>query len=165
MKQKKNAILLIAGGGGHLAQMKRLSNLLDLNNVDLEVILLTEKDVSVSIPDINNIFYFEPLRDKYSKWKSIILPPLNLIKHLFLSLELFNKYNIKLCISTGPGIAIIPTLVGKIKRKKIIFIETWSKFYNLTYTARIISKYADVFYVQNKELLVHSKKAIYSGRL
>ena len=73
MKQKKNAILLIAGGGGHLAQMKRLSNLLDLNNVDLEVILLTEKDVSVSIPDINNIFYFEPLRDKYSIPSNIAL--------------------------------------------------------------------------------------------
>jgi len=165
MKEKSNAILLIAGGGGHLEQMKRLYSTLELDKEDFDVLLITEKSVSVKVSNFTKVCYFDPLRDKYSKWKALLLPPFVLLKHIYLSIQLFNKYNIKLSISTGPGIAIIPMLVAKLYSKKIIFIETWSKFYNLTFTAKIILNYADVFYVQNKELLARSKKAVYSGRL
>lgn len=164
MIEKKTAILLIAGGGGHIAQVKRLYNLLELSKKKIDVLLLTEKGVIDNSENIEKI-YFDPLRDKYSITKSILSLPVILIKHIILSINLFRDYDIKLCISTGPGVAIIPMLIGKMYNKKVIFIETWSKFEDLTFTAKIISIYADLFYVQNKELLHLSKKAIYSGRL
>lgn len=163
-KNRKNVIVLIAGSGGHLEQMKRLSKLIEIDDYPDSVIFFTEKGVENTIRGVKNIYLF-PLRNKYSNLKSIITFPFVIIQHIFCSIVTANKYNIRICITSGPGIAIIPMMIFKVLGSKIIFIESWSKFQSLTFTGKIISKFADKVYVQNIELMKFSKKAIYSGRL
>ncbi|MDD2698435.1 MAG: hypothetical protein PHF17_06500 [Arcobacteraceae bacterium] len=71
---------------------------------------------------------------------------------------LHKKYDVKAVVSTGPGIV---SLFFKIFGKKIVFVETWSRFETKSMTGKI----ADKFYIQNKSLQKHYPKAIYGGLL
>ncbi len=79
--------------------------------------------------------------------------------------KLVLKYNIKIIITTGPGMAIPAALVAKLLRVEIIHIETWSRFSTYSLSGRIMYHLADKFYVQNESLLKLYPEAIYSGRL
>jgi hypothetical protein len=80
-------------------------------------------------------------------------------------LWLMMKYNPKGFISTGPGVALLSGLLFKIFRKKIVYIETWSRFYSKSMTGKYMYLLAGRFYVQNIELLQLYPNAIYSGLL
>jgi UDP-N-acetylglucosamine:LPS N-acetylglucosamine transferase len=163
MKQK--AVLLIYGEGGHKAQMTRLYRLLKdgfINN-EIKTLGICENDNSIKEIDIN--FSLSPLRDKYSYLKTLYLIP----KFLFLNLKYFYQiqkdYDIKVVISTGPGISLILSILFKICGKRIIFLETWSRFEGKTMTGKIMYKFADKFYIQNKSLQKLYPNAIYGGLL
>ena len=66
-------------------------------------------------------------------------------------------------ISTGALSTIPMCLLGKVFRKKIIFIESFAKVNSPTLTGKLIYKIADQFYVQWEEMLDIYPKAIYKG--
>jgi UDP-N-acetylglucosamine:LPS N-acetylglucosamine transferase len=67
-------------------------------------------------------------------------------------------------ISTGPGVAIPITFLGKILGKKIIFIESWSRVRTKSHAGKIIYRYADLFFVQWPEMKKIYPNSIYAGR-
>ena len=69
------------------------------------------------------------------------------------------------CVSTGPGIAIVPALLLRLRGVKVVHIETWSAFYRKSLTGRVMKRIAHRFIVQNKELLGTYPDAEYGGRL
>ena len=83
-------------------------------------------------------------------------------KNLF---EIVRKYNVVGLLSTGPGIAIIPSLFFRVFSVPIVFIETWSRFETKSFTGKVMYMVADKFYVQTREQLKYYPKAIYSGML
>lgn len=68
-------------------------------------------------------------------------------------------------ISTGPGIAVPACVVAKCLGIKVIYIETGSRVFALSTSGKILSHFADLFFVQWEELLSLCPKAIYAGRL
>lgn len=165
-KMKSKAVLYIAGEGGHLTQMKRLIfRIQNEENINKNVrnILLTE--VETQIEYFDEIVYIKNMRDKIDRKKTLsnILPVLK--NNFSLIKNLKNKYNIELVISTGPGICILPSLYYKLKKKQIIYFETWCRFEKLSLTGKIMKHIADIFYIQNKELCSKNKKSIYCGLL
>lgn len=68
-------------------------------------------------------------------------------------------------ISTGPGIAVPACIVAKCLGIKVIYIETGSRVFALSTSGKILSRVADLFFVQWEELLSLCPKAIYAGRL
>jgi beta-1,4-N-acetylglucosaminyltransferase len=68
-------------------------------------------------------------------------------------------------ISTGPGIAVPACVLAKCLGIKVIYIETGSRVFALSLSGRILSHFADLFFVQWEELLSLYPKAIYAGRL
>jgi len=80
---------------------------------------------------------------------------------IYLSLKLIIKYNPKIIISTGAGIAIPFFIIGKILNKKLIFVESASRVNSLSLTGRICYFLVDKFYVRNKKLNIKYKKTIY----
>jgi len=162
---KKEVILLIYGEGGHTAQMKRLVSLLKKEG---------KSNISfVGISDIPNnyieglidYYYVLPLRRKYGNWKNIFLLPKIVSSYICAVLRILGKYKIKGIISTGPGIVIPFVISFKIFRVKIVFIETWSRFYTKSLTGRIMYFLSNMFIVQNKELKKLYPKATYGGLL
>lgn len=68
-------------------------------------------------------------------------------------------------ISAGPGIAVPACVLAKCLGIKVIYIETGSRVFALSTSGKIISRFADLFFVQWEELLSLYPKAIYAGRL
>jgi beta-1,4-N-acetylglucosaminyltransferase len=160
---KANTILFIYGVGGHKEQMKRLLRKLEKDTKNLKKIALIEKGADLNFFDKS--YAIPPARDKYSHTKSLIMIPYFLIYSIFITFKIILTTNTKIIISTGPGIVFIPSLIFRILGKKVIFIETWSRFNSSSFTGKLMYKIANVFYVQNKELLSLYPNAIYSGRL
>ncbi len=162
---KKKAILLINGTGGHKAQMVRLLRILNIKNAtnDIKLIAICEK--GAGLKEYDKYYEVFPMRDKQSNLKTIFILPFIFFKIIYLTFKLLKDYNIKVLISTGPGIVVVPAIIFKILNKKIIFLETWSRYTTKSSTGNIMSKFADIFYVQNRALLNIYSNAVYSGRL
>jgi len=159
---KAKAILFINGTGGHKEQMLRLLNLLEVDK-DVKKIGLSEKNACLD--ELERCIEVSPVRDKHSHVKSFFTVPYYLFFVFFQTIYLLMKYEVIGIVSTGPGIVVIPAILFKIIGKKIVFIETWSRFKTKSLTGKMMHKIADKFYVQNKTLQSSYDNAIYSGRL
>lgn len=164
--KKEKVIVFIYGSGGHKTQMARLLNLMEEKLEKERIKKIGIAEIGYSLENIFEKKYeLKPIRDKYSYKKTFrsLIP--TIVKTVRIVNTIKKNYEIKGIITTGPGIALIPTLLFKIYRKKIVFIETWSKFYKGTITGRIIYKFADKFYIQNESLKKQYPKGIYGGKL
>ena len=54
-------------------------------------------------------------------------------------------------------------LIGKLTRRKLIFIESFAKVNSPTLTGKLLYKFADQFYVQWEQMKEHYPKAIFEG--
>ena len=156
-------ILFIYGEGGHKAQMKSLLKKMELKKNKLKFIGVCENSSVINSLDEN--YTFPPLRDKYSNFKTFIKLPVSFLSYIKILYFLHKKHEVKAVISTGPGIAIIASIFFKLFRKKIIFLETYSRFETQSLTGRVMYKVADRFYIQNKSLQKYYPNAIYGGLL
>ena len=164
---KKTEILLVYGSGGHNEQMKRLSSeitkLCSQNNENILFISLCDEDVLHPITD--QVYFVPSVTDKFSYLKLLFKMPLRMIETFNILHKLNKQYDIQYMITTGPGLGVLSALYFKLFGKKVIHIETWSRFYSKSLTGRFMYYLADTFFVQNKELLDLYPKAIYTGRL
>lgn len=155
-------VLIIAGSGGHLEQARRLKVLID-SNINAKVILLTE-DGQSNDANFDKVFSIPELRNKHSWIKTFFGLP-NFFKNTLRTLMLIDSENVRLVISTGPGIAILPMIYYRLRSIPTVYIETWSKFSSLSLTGRILKYVVKLFIVQNKGLCGTFRKAVYGGRL
>jgi len=144
---KKKKILYISSSGGHLSEMLQLKSLFD--KYDYHII--TEKSLSTMY-----------LKERYGKKVNYVLfgtrkqkfkYPFILLINCFLSLFYFLKYRPDFIITTGAHTAGPMCCIGKIFRKKIIFIESFANRTTKTVTGRLIYKFADLFVVQWEDML------------
>ena len=151
MKKRDNKICLISSSGGHFEQLKNLNKL----NLKHDVFYVTEKtDYSIKSD------YYLPqtgLKD--------FLFPVKIIVILLKSIYIWIKEKPDFVISTGTMVALPMFFIAKIFRKKIIYIETFSRIYDGTKTGKLMYKYADLFIVQWESLLEIYPNAIYGGSL
>lgn len=71
----------------------------------------------------------------------------------------------KAIISAGPGIAVPVSILGKLFRKKVVYIESWSRVYKGSMSGKILYRFADLFFIQWPDLKAVYPKAVYAGRL
>ena len=161
---KPEALVMIYGEGGHKAQMERLlSRMLKTGRCrGIEMVGLCENNHC-----INGLCNFSllPIRDKHSRVLTICRIPRAIwlyVRHLS---AICMRYHVKGVISTGPGIAIIPSLFFRILGARIIFIETWSRFDTRSWSGRVMSRIANRFYVQNGQQHARYPGSIYGGLL
>jgi beta-1,4-N-acetylglucosaminyltransferase len=157
---KKNAIIFLAGEGGHFEQARRLYHSL----------LLSEKNELIVFTDVLNKNIDEKLKHEVlgSLRDKDGFSPIGafsyFVKACKMTISYCRKYRVSI-ISTGPGISIIPSIIVKILGGKVIHIETWSRFYSKSGAGKIMYLISDKFYIQNKELSLVYPKGIYAGRL
>lgn len=162
---RKKAVLFIYGSGGHKEQMKRLYNTLSNDFKSCEITSIGFSEVGYALPDFDINYSFFPFRDKVSYIKTIVLLPQTFFKLIFTCFKIFSIYKCDVLISTGPGLVLIPSLIYRMFNKKVLFLETWSRFYSKSATGKLMYKIASNFYIQNKELETLYEKAEYVGRL
>lgn len=161
---RKRAILLIYGQGGHRTQMKRLHDHLKpgLARRGLEVAGICE--TGSKLDDIYSLSQ-PAVRDKHNRLKLLLTLPLSLVYSAALVARLVIRYRFVGVISTGPGIAVVPSVLVKLLGARIIFLESWSRFETPSVSGKVMYRIADRFYIQNRKLKQHFPKALYGGLL
>jgi UDP-N-acetylglucosamine:LPS N-acetylglucosamine transferase len=152
-------VLLIFGEGGHNEQMRRL--LMKLGIPPERCVAIVDKD-GIAANLASEEWVVPPLREKHRDKVNAISS--NMIAFKVIR-SIISKKTIRTLISTGPGIAILPSIVFRLLGAQIIHIETWSRFESRSLTGRVMYYIAQYFYVQNKSLTEIYPKAKYSGRL
>lgn len=146
-------ICIVCSAGGHLTETMQLREAFE----SYDYFFVTYKNPDSAELSKKNRVYFvtDPKR-------SII----KLVKNFFQVLEILLKEKPDVVITTGAGIAIPLCYIAKIMRKKIIYIESFCRVDEKSFTGRILYPIADLFLIQWEELLnKYGNKAKYVGRI
>jgi UDP-N-acetylglucosamine transferase subunit ALG13 len=81
----------------------------------------------------------------------------------FQSLQIFLAERPDIIITTGAGLSLSTCIIAKLFKKKIIFIESFSRVYRPSLFGRLVYPISNLTIVQWKPLLEYYKKGIYGG--
>lgn len=154
---KKKRVMFISSVGGHLTQLLQLKNIFD----DYNYVLITEKnDVTKDLVNKYHVNYLP-----YGSRNQKFIYPFILLYSCFKSLFYFIKYRPSVIITTGANTAAAMCCIGKIFRKKVIYIESFAKRNTPTITGKCIYKLGayTTFVVQWKSMLEVYPKAEFWG--
>lgn len=152
---KKKKICFICSSGGHFSELNKLEDIAKKYNSFL-VIERTENFES----DFCKKIYFTREINRREK--------LFIFQFLFLFLKelwIFIKERPNFIITTGALCSYPMAKIAKFFKKKIIYIESYARVYDLSETGKRMYKFADLFLVQWPELLKKYPKAKYYGDL
>lgn len=152
---KLKKVLFISSTGGHLNELLQLKKLF----LEYDSYLITEKTPSTI--DLKKEYRVNYLI--YGTKHNPFIYIFKLLINCFKSLYYFLKINPDVIITTGAHTAGPMCCIGKLFRKKIIYIETFANIHSKTITGRLIYKFADLFIVQWESMLELYPKAIYGG--
>lgn len=141
-------ICLVASCGGHLEELCFAQKL------NGELFLITEKTKN-NVSLCEKVYFVDPnnRREPYAIIK---------IAKLFIEANRILKAEQPDCfISTGALISIPVLILGKLRRKKIVFIETIARVEDLSLSGKIAYRFADVFIVYWKALAQKYPRAHY----
>lgn len=154
-KKKKPKICFICSSGGHFSELSRLRKVAD----QFECFLITEKVDNFKTDFCSRIYF---LKEINRKEKFFIFHFFGvLIKELWL----FLKERPTHIVTTGALCAYPMARIAKIFKRKIIYIESYARIYDLSLTGKKMYKIADQFFVQWLELEEKYPKAKYCGAL
>ena len=155
-KSNRPKIMYVAGAGGHLTEILKLSPMFK----KYSYALVTEK--------CDMTKYLEkkfPNKVYYLVRNSSFRHPLRLLVTCFKSLFLYFKLRPKFIITTGPNIAGPMCCIGKLFGSKIIYIESFANINTKSKTGNLVYKFADLFLVQWESMLELYPKAVYKGMI
>lgn len=152
VKKNKTKICFISSSGGHYEQLMMLKPLMR----EYDSYIVTEK-TNYAARDSKKEYYISQINRK--EFTCIF----KIICNFFKSFYIIIKEKPNIIISTGV-LATIPTcLLGKLFKKKIIYIESFAKIDSPTETGKLMYKIADQFYVQWESMLKIYPNAIFKG--
>ncbi len=154
--KKKKKVMFISSTGGHLSELLELEKL--FKKYDSSIV--TEKtDSNLYLQErYNNVYYLA-----YGTKSHIFTYIFKFIFNFFRSFYIFLKIKPDVIITTGTHTAFWMCYIGKLFRKKIIYIETLANRTTKTVAGRLIYPIADHFLVQWESMLELYPKAIYMG--
>lgn len=146
-------ICFAASSGGHLEEIARLSEIRDA----YDCFLFTEDVDFTELQFCEKVYRVRQI-NRSENWFCI-----HFVKLIFDSIKVLRKEKPDCIISTG-ALATVPIcVIGKLKRKKIIYIESFARIDRVSMTGKIMKHVADLYIVQWEELLKELPKAVYGG--
>lgn len=139
--------------GGHLEEIARLA---ELEN-QYDIFLVTEKGGFIELNFCKRVYHLSQMNRK-----EILFIP-KFIKTFFQSFYILLKEKPQIIISTGALVTFPICLLGKLMRKRIIYIESFARVNTASLTGKLMYRIADLFIVQWEELLEIFPKAVYGG--
>ena len=153
--KKNKKVIFICSVGGHLTQMLQLKNIF----TDYDYLLVTEKtDVTKDLKDVYNVRFF-----KYCNGSNFIKYFFINVINAFKAIFTFCRFRPDVIVSTGANTAVPMCYLGKLFRKKVIFIESFAKSRGKTLSGKLVYPIATIFVVQWKSMLEYYPKAQYWG--
>lgn len=151
----KKKILMAASSGGHLEEVLALKEL----NEQYDTVLITEK-TDYQVHFWQDHVYLMPQVNR-KELKSLI----QFVGMFFLTFRILLTEKPDVVLSTGAMAAFPALLLGKLLRKKIIFIECMFNVDEPTLTGKLAYAISDLFIVQWEDMLKVYPKAVLGGRV
>ncbi|WP_144631418.1 PssD/Cps14F family polysaccharide biosynthesis glycosyltransferase [Priestia megaterium] len=151
MKDKK--ICFVSSSGGHLEQIKQLKEV--ASQYECFYVVTRTKATEA----MKNKKYIVSDLVRTNKFLSVI----RMLKMMGEQLRIFLKEKPDVIITTGAAVAIPMCIIGKLFRKKVVYIESFARINTPNKTGKLIYKFADLFIIQWKELDDYYPNAIYGG--
>lgn len=144
---------IVCSSGGHLTHMIMLKDIWDKH--DRIWVTFNKTDANSLLSEENKYWCYYPTNRN--------IP--NLIRNTFLALKVLIKEKPDIIISSGAAIAIPFFVLGRLFRKKLIYIEVFDRIDKPTISGKFCHKFADKFIVQWEEQLKVYPKAINLGKI
>lgn len=151
--KKGKKICFIASSGGHWEELMCLKEISDAH----DSFFVTEDGGQAHDSCLENI-YTVPQINRHEK--SFFSHFVRLFGEAFIILK---NENPDFIITTGALISFPFCLLGKFRRTKIIYIESFARVNNKSLTGKLVYHFADLFLVQWESLLKLYPRAIYVG--
>lgn len=153
MEEKQLKVCLVSSSGGHLTHLYMLKPFwqdqerfwVTFDKEDARSILEGEKVYSCYYPTNRNIK--------------------NLLKNTVLAWKVLRREKPDLIISTGAAVAVPFFYLGKLMRKKLIYIEVFDRMDKPTLTGRLVYRITDQFIVQWEAMKSVYPKAVNFGNI
>jgi len=149
--------MYISSTGGHLNELLQLKEL--FKKYDYYIVTEKTKSSEFLKSEYEDKVSYLAYETKKRPIKYIFVFIYNIIK----SLGIFIMQKPNIIITTGTHTAVPMCYIGKLFRKKIIFIETFANRNTKTVAGRLVYPIADTFVVQWEEMLKLYPKAQYWG--
>jgi hypothetical protein len=144
-------LLLVASPGGHLLQMVTLEPAwrdfehcwVTLSAADSDYLLADEDVILAHGPTPRNIPNF--LRNLRLAWRTI------------------RDRDPDVIISTGAALAVPFFIVGRLRRRRLIYVESLTRVEQLALSGRLVYPLSDAFFVQWETASRRRRRAVYAG--
>lgn len=141
-------VCLVGSSGGHLTHLYMLKPFWE--NKDRFWVTFEKDDAKSLLKDEKLIYCHHPTNRNVK----------NLLKNTVLALKIIVKEKPDLIISSGAAVAVPFFYIGKLFRKKVIYLEVYDRINSSTLTGRLVYPISDKFIVQWEELKKVYPKAI-----
>ncbi len=163
MERKRLRVLVVLGEGGHTVEMIRL---VDLLGPEYEYAYVTVKEEQLSERKIHipgAVYRINRPQWKVEpRWKVV----LRYIRLTWQSLWILARVRPHVILQSGPGLAVPVSLLGKLFRARVVYVENGARVTHPSMTGRIMYHFADLFFVQWPELQESAfPDSIYAGML
>ena len=144
-------VILVCSPGGHLQQMLALEPA--WRDIDRTWVTLPGADVEYLLRDEAVVLGSGPTN------RSIT----NLLRNVALAWRVIAEHRPHVILSTGAGLAVPFFLVGKLRRRRLVYVESLTRIESSSLSGRLVYPLADRFFVQWPEAARSRRRAIYAG--
>ena len=152
MNPPPERILLVANAGGHLLQMLALENA--FNGLDRLWVTLAAADSTSLLAEEPVVYAHGPTN------RNIV----NFVRNLSLAWRTVRNHDPDVILSTGAALAVPFFVVGRLNRKRLVYVESFTRVNCLSLSGRIVYPLADAFFVQWRRN-AQPRRALYAGSL
>lgn len=153
MNNTKTKICFVSSSGGHWEELMCLKEVAEENNS----FFITEDGGQAADFSGLNIYTVPQINRKQKNFF------IQFVKLFFEAKKIFKKENPDVIVTTG-ALVVFPFCVeAKLRRKKVIYIESFARVKNKSLTGKLIYPFADLFLVQWETMLECYPKAKYIG--
>lgn len=146
-------ICFIASSGGHWEELMCLKPIAQEN----DAFFVTEEGGQAADSNLKPLYLVTQINRKE---KHFLLHLLKLFGRAF---SILRKEKPKVLITTGALIAFPFCLVQKLRRGKVIYVESFARVHNASLTGKLVYPFADLFLVQWESMVEVYPKAKYVG--
>lgn len=146
-------ICLTSSSGGHFEQLLMLAPLAE----DHDCFIITERTPYNKGATKLRTHWLEQV----NRSNPLFVVPL--VKNIGRTWRIMRAERPEIIISTGVLSTIPVCLIGKALGSRVIYIESYAKVKSSTLTGKLMSRFADAFYVQWPQMLSVFPKATYAG--
>ena len=133
-------VLLVASPGGHLLQMLALEPA--WSDLDRTWVTLRSTDVEYLLDGEDVVYGYGPTPRNIR----------NFFRNLLLARRVLREQDPRVVISTGAGLALPFFLLGRLQRRRLVYVESITRVKRLALTGRLVYPLADAFFVQWRQL-------------